>query len=319
MSIHGLLAAELAIDKMAELSVWRDALPTLADFEATLPFMWHEQLQGLLPKPAGDILKKQQDNFHRDWSLVKKAFPDVRREDYLHSWFNIGTRTFYFVTPEMKKYPRDDRLAVVPMADFFNHAESGCEVTWSLDGGFVISTDRGYRAGQQIHISYGTHTNDFLLAEYGFVLAKNRWDEVCLDDVILPRLDATQKARLQDGGLLGPFMLNVESLGCEKTQAALRLLSKCCCTREQWHEVVDVEGCGEQSDCQEMVDAMLMSMLDNFLRLVRKTAQNVGELQVGQCIQRELLERRWEQIDTMVRRMMVWLEARRWVSVEEHA
>jgi len=89
-----------------------------------------------------------------------------------------------------------------------------------------------YHAGEEIYVSYGAHTNDFLLAEYGFVLMANRWDKICLDDVILPRLSPVQKKLLQDRELFGPFLLDIKTLGCRKTQAAIRLL--CPCSRPKW-------------------------------------------------------------------------------------
>ncbi|KAG7290819.1 hypothetical protein NEMBOFW57_000823 [Staphylotrichum longicolle] len=285
MCIHGLLAAELAVDQMRDSIAWRDVLPTLADFEAGLPFMWHEDLQRLLPSAARDILLKQQRDFHRDWSLFTKAFPDVPRDEYLVSWFRISTRTFSYETPQMETYPWHDRLALVPVADLFNHADGGCKVSYSPDG-FEVCADRAYAAGQEVHISYGAHSNDFLLAEYGFVMAENRWDKVCLDDVILPKLGAAQRAQLEEKGLLGPFLLDAESLGCNKTQAALRLL---CCTREQWQE---------------------FSLLDEYLVLAGKTLESIGLLQDGRDVQRELLRQRWEQIDAMVTRAIKRLDSR---------
>lgn len=295
MSIHALLAAELTVDGMPELSLWRDSLPTLADFKTGLPFMWHKKLQELLPKPAREILKKQQDSFYRDWSKVSEGFPDLHLDDYLHSWFVVNTRTFYYATPQTEKYPPVDRLAIVPIADFFNHADTGCEVTFNLDG-FVVSADREYHGGQEVSISYDTHTNDFLLAEYGFFPAANRWDKFCVDEVILPKLSTADKELLQGEGLLGPFMLDSETLGCKKTQAAIRLL--CSCSRGQWEEFLDVEGCGEH--CRGEMNALLRLLLADYSATASKAVQDVGELQVGQVAQRELLEQRWKQIDMMV-------------------
>jgi hypothetical protein len=305
MCIHGLLAAELAIDKMRDSSAWRDVLPTQAHFEASLPFMWHEDLQNLLPSPARDILRKQQHDFHRDWSLFTRAFPGVPRDEYLLSWFTISTRTFSFETPQMETYPWHDRLALVPMADLFNHADSGCKVSYTVDGGFEVCTDRAYAAGQEVHISYGTHSNDFLLAEYGFVMARNRWDKVCLDDVVLPRLDAAQRAQLEERGLLGPFLLDAETLGCRNTQAALRLL---CCTQEQWWEFVGEGDAGDGS--QASVDKLLRSLLDEYLMLAGKTLEKIGRLRRGQAIQRDLLRQRWKQIDAMVKQAIKRLDSR---------
>jgi hypothetical protein len=264
--------------------------------------MWPEELQELLPRPAKDLLKKQQARFHRDWDIVSKAFPDMRREEYLYTWFIVNTRTFYYVTPRMQRLPRDDKLALLPVADLFNHADSGCQVSFSPVG-FTITSDRAYRAGKEVHISYGGHSNDYLLTEYGFVLAENRWDEVCLDDVILPDLNRTQKAELEDRGFLGKYMLDARTPGCHRTQVVLRLL---CCTPSQWRSFVDAEDDGEAS--QGKVDALLTQLLNRILQTIRETLGNMEKLDVGHDTGGELLTERWKQIETMITQTIQRLE-----------
>jgi len=46
-----------------------------------MPFVWPEELQSLLPKPAKVILKKQQAKFQREWDIVAKSFPDMLHEE----------------------------------------------------------------------------------------------------------------------------------------------------------------------------------------------------------------------------------------------
>ncbi|KXJ89535.1 hypothetical protein Micbo1qcDRAFT_189613 [Microdochium bolleyi] len=294
-SIHALLAADLTISAASELSLWRDSLPTLAELSIGIPLTWHERLQQFLPKPARNIVENQQHSFRRDWARVAKSFPHLQRDDYLHSWLIINTRSFYYTTPQMETYPSTDRLALVPIADGFNHADTGCEVNSTTDG-YVVSADREYDLGQEIFISYGTHTNDFLLAEYGFVPMENKWDQTCLDDVILPRLSPAQKKILRDRELLGPFLLDTVTLGCRKTQAALRLL--CPCSRPQWEAFLDDEGCGQH--CREAMNELLKSLLVEFSATARKAVREVAELEVGQAAQRELLGRRWRQIEVAI-------------------
>ncbi|MCJ1394651.1 hypothetical protein MMC18_007531 [Xylographa bjoerkii] len=294
LSLHGLLAANLALDKTIQFTSWNAVLPTWADFQASTPFMWPNELQLLLPKPAKDLLKKQQAKFQQDWNVVAKTFLELRREKYLYTWFIVNTRTFYYVTPKMERLPRDDRLALLPVADLLNHADSGCHVSFSPES-FTITADCAYRAGEEVHICYGGHSNDFLLTEYGFVLAKNKWDEVCLDDVILPNLNLTQKAELEDRGFLGKYMVDAETIGCHRTQVALRLL---CCTPRQWRSFVDAEDDGDAS--QGEVDALLTQLLGRVSQTIGETLENIENLNVGQDTQRELLAERWKQIKTMI-------------------
>ena len=71
----------------------------------------------------------------------------------------INTRTFYYVTAQMEAYPPDDRLALLPVADLFNHAAGGCQVSFTPDGCFSVCADRVYRAGEEVYVSYGEHSN----------------------------------------------------------------------------------------------------------------------------------------------------------------
>ncbi|MCJ1421570.1 hypothetical protein MMC32_007934 [Xylographa parallela] len=294
ISLHALLAANLALDETTKFASWKSVLPTWADFEATTPFMWSEQLQSLLPKPAKDLLQKQQAKFQQEWDIVAKTYRDMPRQEYLYAWFIVNTRTFYYETPRMETFPHNDKLALLPVADLLNHADSGCQVSFTPES-FTIVADRAYRASEEVYISYGGHSNDFLLAEYGFVLAQNRWDEVCLDDVIMPNLNMTQKAELEDIGFLGKYMLDAETAGCHRTQVVLRLL---CCTSAEWHRFVDAEDDGESS--QGEVDALLLQLLDSFLQTIEKTLEDIEKLNVGQVTQRELLSERWKQIQSMI-------------------
>lgn len=46
--------------------------------------------------------------------------PSIDENDFLHAWLTIGPRAFYWDAPELEKYEREDHLALVPTADFFN-------------------------------------------------------------------------------------------------------------------------------------------------------------------------------------------------------
>lgn len=72
-------------------------------------------------------------------------------------------------------------------------------------------------------VSYGTHSNDFLLVEYGFVLSRNRHDSVTLDHIILPLLSPLQKEILEQHAYLGSYYLTREGI-CYRTQVAIRAM-----------------------------------------------------------------------------------------------
>jgi len=68
---------------------------------------------------------------------------------------------------------------------------------------------------------------------------------------------------------------------------------------------LDEEGCGEH--CREGMNALLRSLLVEYLATVRKAVREVAELQVGQSAQRELLGERWRQIEATLSQAMTRL------------
>ncbi|MCJ1308668.1 hypothetical protein MMC25_002321 [Agyrium rufum] len=302
-SLHGLLAADLVIDNTSDWILWKSILPTKEDFESSTPLLWPTELQALLPKPAKQILFQQQSTFQRDWNIVSNGFPEISREQYLHAWLLVNSRTFYYLTPSMRRLAHRDRLALQPIADLFNHADHGCHVEYSAKS-YTITADRTYKVGEEIYISYGGHSNDFLLAEYGFVLAKNRWDDVCLDEVILPHLSIEQKSKLEIRGFLGNYKLDGEMAGCHRTQVALRLLS---CSQKQWKDFLNTGNDGEAS--QRICNSLLIQCLSTLLEHAQRALEDVAKLVVGQPSQRALLLERWKQIESLIKETVKYLES----------
>ncbi|EDU40734.1 set domain-containing protein [Pyrenophora tritici-repentis] len=302
MSLHALLATYLSLDKTDTFAIPNKTLPDLSSFEAGMPFLWPAELHPFLPKPALDLLMKQQRSFKRDWDIVSKAYSNISQDQYLHAWLLVNTRSFYCTTPIMERLPHDDRLAILPVADLFNHADVGCEARFASEN-YSFIADRDYRTGEELHISYGSHSTDFLLTEYGFVPTENCWDVVCLDEAILPRLTQDQKDALKDRGFLGKYILDPKTGGCFRTQVALRML---CCTREEWEQFVDFEA-GEEF--APRVRGTLKGILDSFVETIQKTVVDVEKLDVGRVEQREALVRRWRQIERTVVETMEGLES----------
>ncbi|KAK8000507.1 SET domain-containing protein [Apiospora arundinis] len=275
MPLHGLLAAELALDNTNTLAAWRHALPTMADITVTMPHMWREELQNLLPPPARNLLEKQQAKYRREWKMISQAIPSVREEEFRYYWFIINTRTFLHDVPETQHYNWEDRLALVPVADMFNHAESGCNVSYTPEH-YTVTTDRAYEVGEEVFISYGDHSNDFLLAEYGFLMVNNCWDMISIDDIVIPRLDEAGKEELGRRDLLGKYMIHAEKGPCRRTLVALRML---CCPHEQWLQYV--EGRDDGHGSQHAVNVLLCEVLGDLQRTIEENLSMVDQLSVG--------------------------------------
>lgn len=298
-SVQALLAADLCLDDAALAAPWRAVLPPRAALEAAMPICWPRELRALLPPTARRLCDGQRARFDRDWALVAAAYPDgvVTRADFLYAWNLVNSRTFYHVTPQTETtLPRDDRIALQPVADLFNHApQGGCSVAFD-HADYTFTTTRPHAPGDELFICYGPHSNDFLLVEYGFTLAAgNPWDETCLDPYLCPVFSAEQRERLQDAGFWERYMLDAKT-ACFRTQVALRIL---CLTPSQWCAVLDGTR-GEDQD-QDVADAQLLKVLKMYKKDLRAKLVEVDRIQDdagGHA--KACLRSRWIQVKELV-------------------
>jgi hypothetical protein len=308
--VHALLAAELALDKpTSKHAPWNAVIPSREDMTSSLPLAWRDaRLHTYLPPRARTLLQQQSAKFERDWAVVSDsnspALRHLTRDEYLYFWLLVNTRTFYHETARTaRRLAHDDRMALQPVADLFNHAdEPGCDVAFGAPrGGFevAVAEGRAFQPGEELCICYGRHNNDFLLVEYGFVLQRNRWDEAALDDAILPELSDEQKEALEEKGFLGGYMLDAETV-CYRTQVALRLL--CATSVEEWGKLVD-EGEDGGEAMQRKTDRLLLRILTKYRKTVQQTVKELGQLNdVGEPCQRDVLCTRWRQIQVLIDR-----------------
>jgi hypothetical protein len=284
-------------------------VPSRDSILTSLPLAWEDTtLHTYLPKPARTLLLQQTTNFTRDWTAIQQhqqqqtptpKTPLLTRSEYLYTWLLTNTRTFYHSTPTTAKLPRDDRMALQPIADLFNHAadpdgRGTCEVAFT-PAGFDVTAERAYAEGDEVCICYGKHSNDFLLVEYGFVLGENRWDEVCLDDALLPELGEERRAVLDERGFLGGYVLDAGTV-CYRTQVALRLM---CVPVEEWEGLVE-EGEDGGEVVQAEIDRLLAGILRKYRGAVEGTINELEGLEAGHAEQREVLVTRWRQIASLI-------------------
>ncbi|OQV03320.1 SET domain-containing protein [Cladophialophora immunda] len=298
-SVNGYLATEMAMDTSDIYALWRTTLPSMEELHKSMPLFWPPELQDLLPPPALALLRKQQGKVSRDWNAVSAAFPQLSYDAYHYSWLLVSTRTFYYTPPDME--PEDtpeaeECLALVPFGDYFNHSDAGCKVAYSATG-YEFKVDHTIEKGEELYISYGSHPNDFLLVEYGFILEENKWDEVSLDAVVLPLFSEKQKGMLEEAGYLGNYVLEAPSMqddgvACYRTRVALRLL---CMPLEKWNGCV-THGADDDDEYQSSVHELLRQPLKAYLEMVDSSLEQIARLKVGLPSQRDVLRRRWEQI-----------------------
>jgi hypothetical protein len=298
-TMNGLLAVELTLDKSKSHAVWRKTLPSLETLKSCMPFFWVDGLQAHLPEPATALLKKQQRRLASDWKAVSTAYPDLTYDGYVHAWLLISTRTFYYTPPDMlpEDTPEaDECLAIVPFGDYFNHSAHGCKVNYSA-GGYEFVLEKTVRKGEELYISYGNHTNDFLLVEYGFTLHDNEFDLVNLDEAVLQLLSTEQKKILEDADFLGNYSLSVLMLDenetlCYRTITALRLLIM---PMRSWKKGLR-SGFDEDDKYAGKLRELERKVLSEYLGVVSDRRRKIDALQMGTQSHRQALLSRWKQI-----------------------
>jgi len=133
------------------------------------------------------------------------------------------------------------------------------------------------------------HSNDFLLAEYGFIFPENASDQVSLDQFILPLLSNKQKDDLEAAGFLGKYVLDINGV-CYRTEIALRIL---CLSPKKWHRSIDGSDDGEA--IQATVDQLVINVLLEFNSHVSEMLLKVSKID-SELAGQETLSERWEQI-----------------------
>ncbi|KAF2877097.1 hypothetical protein BDV95DRAFT_534519 [Massariosphaeria phaeospora] len=294
-TVHGKLAAFLALKlqaKDSEYKLWQDVWPTEQDFRDILPIHWPKKLQELLPNAATTTLTNQQSNLTRDWHDLHPSLPSIPKPLFTYTWLIVNTRTFYWAYPDLPaSHPRlpkkrgqltsDDCYAMCPFMDYFNHSDVGCDPQADATG-YSVTADRAYKAGEEVFVSYGAHTNDFLLVEYGFVLQENASDAVLLDHLIVPVLSKEQTAVLKEDGFYGSYTLSASTTTtastlpiCHRTQAALRLV-----TLPSRRYAAFVSGSDEGATDQARVNAYLVELLVKYARQIGDILEEVEGLKV---------------------------------------
>jgi hypothetical protein len=335
VTVHGKLAASLALwytdPSHNEYTLWQAVWPTEEDFKSTMPIYWNKSLQDLLPRAAEILLTNQLTKLDKDWHDLQPHLPSITKSLFTYVWLIVNTRTFYWNYPDLpNSHPRlpkrrtkltgDDCYAMCPFMDYFNHSDVGCDPEVDAKG-YSVTADRAYKAGEEVFVSYGAHTNDFLLAEYGFILDSNKRDAIPLDQLLLPLLDKEQVTALKEDGFYGNYTLFAEGSGnetiCHRTQAVLRLLVL---DPKRYSAFVggDDDGAREQKRLYEY----LVGLLTKYSRQVMDTLEEVEALKIVEvegekkgrklrssgsetepsvrASQKDTLVRRWKQIREIV-------------------
>ncbi|KAI9703262.1 MAG: hypothetical protein M1836_007828 [Candelina mexicana] len=318
VTAHGLLAGYLTIDidnPSSSLKVWRGTWPSALDFRETMPLLWPKGVRALLPPNARALLATQEQKLQNDFAAVSEILPcQDKKQSFTNHWLLVNTRTLYYVNAGAKKEPPPaDRIALCPFIDYFNHADVGCQAEFDANGYKVIA-DRIYEPGEEIHVTYAKRNNDYLLVECtfpspsplalfllrrnghidGFILPKNRWDELSLDHLIIQRLTDHQQGELRNAGYYGNYVLNEQGV-CYRTQVAMRLLVL---PFEKWQRFV----LGEEDEEQDQIltNERIVRLLLVYAKEAKDKLQKLRILPPTFQGPQAILTARWTQIQAML-------------------
>ncbi|CAI9627228.1 unnamed protein product [Alternaria burnsii] len=319
-TVHGKLAASLSLwysgQEPHSYHLWQDVWPTQQDFKSTMPIHYPSSLQSLLPPACKTLLAKQRTNLEKDWAAHSTDLPpSITKSLYTYTWLIVNTRTFYWEYPDLpnahprlpKRRPKltaDDCYCMCPLIDYFNHSDNGCHPQHDSQG-YSVTADRPYSAGEEVFVTYGPHTNDFLLVEYGFILDHNVHDSLPLDHVLVPLLDKQQVDALKEDGFYGNYTLfgaGKEETVCYRTQTVLRLL-----VLDSRRYSAFVSGDDDGARDQARLNKYLADVLTKYSREIVDTLEEVEDLDLGEENEHELAEgqketlvKRWKQIRSVV-------------------
>lgn len=143
---------------------------------------------------------------------------------FLLAWLSINSRCLYMELPESKD--TSDNFTMAPYVDYINHTDTDhCQI--KIDSkGFHVTTTTSYVPGDQLFLSYGAHSNGFLLCEYGFCLDKNKWNDIDVSELILKQALEEQMQFLEHQGYYDDYTISESGGVSYRTEIALAVLQE---------------------------------------------------------------------------------------------
>ncbi|KAJ5798104.1 uncharacterized protein N7503_007400 [Penicillium pulvis] len=342
-AVQSIMAAFLTHGSEEELEkyqLWFKAWPTRQDFEDSLPLLWPRELGGLawpdsddasdsVPIPnvlppciAGrwnsiqkgprtkkyetehqELEPQQEIRLRKAWTDVTSVLPETDWRSFSYHWLILNTRSFYWVGPDQEPPEnRNDAMALLPFADYFNHSDVECDVKFD-ETEYTLRATEDYEKGDEVYMSYGSHPNDFLLAEYGFFLEKNDSDCIYLDDVVFRDIDSPEKQEeLWLNQYYGEYQVTPYGV-CYRTEVAACLMYM---KEEDWRNFV-LEGSTENVDAQKS-ETIIKGWLHTYASEADATMGAIRvALESNEVVRKhrqkaETLLRRWGQIKDICER-----------------
>lgn len=255
--------------KRQSSSFWKpfiDMLPPIEELSLA-PMVWRvlqvpqcDMLWRLLSRSAKKHSEAVLARFEKDYDVVTAldALGIIDRTDFLWAWMCINSRCLYMEVPQAKDSA--DNFTMAPYVDFLNHlSEDQCGI--KIDShGFHVLTSCSYRPEEELYFSYGPHSNEFLLCEYGFTLPQNRWNFIDITDYIQPLLRPNHVAFLKETGYYGDYTVNAEGMSF-RTEIAFATLQESV-PHESRKLKAYVEGMSDGAVFEKKLKIMLRKILE---------------------------------------------------------
>ncbi|GKZ36961.1 hypothetical protein AbraIFM66950_008227 [Aspergillus brasiliensis] len=330
---HTLYAAYLTNASPSHITPWRNTWPTMEDFTLSMPILWSSSspltpksntnrssnsniLQDLLPPSISNtwstitpgkrkhkydtrhqnLLKAQETRLRKAWDIVVRVFPETDKELFTYHWVIVNTRSFFYLLPgaEMPE-DRNDAMALVPFADYFNHSDVACNVKFDGEE-YVFRAAKEYNEGEEIYMSYGPHSNDFLFTEYGFYLDTNASETLYLDEIILQDLNASKQEELEFHQYYGNYQLTSEGV-CYRTEIAAGLTYM---PLRDWQDYV--LGYSTEGVDEKMSAAVIRGWIKVYIKEADVAIARLEDLYLAQTEDQgviRMLLKRWRQIRSL--------------------
>lgn len=211
---------------------------------------------------------------------------DLDLTEFRWAWLVVNSRCIYQTLSATSA--RDDNYACSPLIDMINHVPSSaahCKLSYDIRG-LSVFTQSQYTPGQEVSISYGAHSNEALLCEYGFTLHRNTDDSVSLDATISARLKPWHIGMLMELGYYEDYTMDYQGFPSFRTEVALRvaLLSESECAEEssacrRLTQFVDGQSSGRSE--QHKVDQLLIGILEEEMKIAEQALTHLHSMDSG--------------------------------------
>ncbi|KAI8908708.1 hypothetical protein DFJ77DRAFT_127061 [Powellomyces hirtus] len=182
LSEHATLALFLAFHRHGphhpphpNFSPYMDVLPT--EFSTVGCVGASQRVQSAMPARMRRLCDAVKGRLDEDYASVGGG-QTVERKDFEWGWMCVNTRCISLTRKTNSTTSAScPTIALAPMLDLLNHHPATTTTAlYTPHKHFRLTTHEDVRVGDQVFISYGAHDNEFLAAEYGFVVAENMWD-----------------------------------------------------------------------------------------------------------------------------------------------